>query len=108
MAEQKATAAEVYRARCSDVERLLDMLREEVAHHAEFAATEPRDWGFAGDLGHVRDLLLEALAFLAQQDRDDIERRLESTTEEGREPGGIEPGHRGVHATQGGGRPRGA
>jgi len=84
MAERKTTAAETYRARRSDVDKLLDMLREEVAHHAEYAATEPRDWGFAGDLGHVRDVLVEALAFLAQQDRDDIERRLASTTEEGR------------------------
>jgi hypothetical protein len=84
MAERKTTAAEAYKARRSDVERLLDMLREEVAHHAEYAATEPRDWGFAGDLGHVRDLLVEALAFLAQQDRDDVERRLESPDTEGR------------------------
>jgi hypothetical protein len=84
MTERKTTAAEAYRARRSDVETLLDMLREEVAHHAEYAATEPRDWGFAGDLGHVRDLLVEALAFLAQQDRDDVERRLGHTEEEGR------------------------
>ena len=84
MAEAKTTAAEAYRSRRLDVEKLLDMLREEVAHHAEFAATEPRDWGFAGDLGHVRDLLVEALAFLAQQDRGDIERRLKSCGTEGR------------------------
>jgi hypothetical protein len=84
MAERKTTAAEAYKARRSDVERLLDMLREEVAHHAEYAAKEPRDWGFVGDLGHVRDLLVEALAFLAQQDRDDVERRLESPGKEGR------------------------
>ena len=84
MAERKTTAAEAYLTRRSDVERLLDMLREEVAHHAEYAATEPGDWGFAGDLGHVRDLLVETLAFLAQQERDDIQRRLESITEEGR------------------------
>ena len=84
MAERKTTAAKAYRARRRDVERLLDILREEVAHHAEYAATEPRDWSFAGDLGHVRDLLVEALAFLAQQDRDDVERRLESIGKEGR------------------------
>ncbi|MCK4283688.1 MAG: hypothetical protein KAX44_05175 [Candidatus Brocadiae bacterium] len=82
--ESGLSAATVYRSRRRDVDRLLDMLREEVAHHAEYAATEPRDWGFAGDMGHLRNLLIEALAFLAQQDRDDVERRLESTTEEGR------------------------
>ena len=84
MTERKTTAAEAYQARRRDVEKLLDMLREEVAHHADYAAKEPRDWGFAGDLGRVRDLLVEALAFLTQQDRDDIERRLESPGKEGR------------------------
>ena len=82
--ESGLSAATVYRSRRIDVEKLLGMLDEEVAHHAEYAAKEPRDWGFAGDLGHVRDLLVEALAFLSQQDRDDIERRLESPGKEGR------------------------
>jgi hypothetical protein len=69
-------AERVYQACRQDVDRLLDMLKEEVTHHAEAAAREPGDWGFAGDLGHVRELLTEALAFLAQQDASDIERRL--------------------------------
>jgi len=43
MAERKTTAAEAYQARRRDVEKLLDMLREEVAHHAELAAREPRE-----------------------------------------------------------------
>ena len=69
-------AARTYQARRRDVEKLLDMLKEEVAHHAEFAAKEPGDWGFAGDLGHVREQLVETLSFLAQQDASDVERRL--------------------------------
>ena len=76
MAEQKDTAAEVYQARRRDVDSLLDMLRDEVAHHAAYAATEPGDWCFAGDMGHLRELLVEALCFLAQQETEDVERRL--------------------------------
>lgn len=69
-------AATQYRSRRKDVEKLLDMLREEVAHHAEFAAKEPGNWGCVGDMGHTRELLVEVMSFLAQQDAADIERRL--------------------------------
>jgi len=78
-------AAQAYQARRRDVEKLLDMLKEEVAHHAEAAAREPGNWGFAGDLGHVRELLVEVLSFLTEQDAADIERRLaENSSHEGR------------------------
>ena len=70
------SAETVYRSRRKDVDALLEMLKEEVAHHAEFAGKEPGDWSLVGDLGHVRELLVEALSFLAQQEPGDVERRL--------------------------------
>lgn len=84
MAQRKMTAPEAYRARLRDVERLLDMLKDELAHHAEYAARQPRDWGYAGDLGHMRDLLKGAMVSLSQQGPRDIERRLKSAAQEGR------------------------
>ncbi len=84
MTERKTTASEVYQTRRRDVEKLLVMLAEEVGHHAEFAAKEPRDWGHAADLAHIRDLLKAAMVTLSQQAPEDIERRLKSTREEGR------------------------
>jgi hypothetical protein len=74
LAQRQATMLYVERLR--DVEALLDMLKEEVAHHAEFARKEGIDFGHCGDLGHMRQLLVEALAFLAQQEPEDVERRL--------------------------------
>jgi hypothetical protein len=73
-AQRQATMLYVERLR--DVEALLDMLKEEVTHHAEFARKEGVDFGHAGDLGELRRQLIEALAFLAQQEPEDVERRL--------------------------------
>jgi len=85
MAERKQTAAQAYQARRRDVDKLADMLKEEVAHHAEFAQKDGVNWAHAGDLGHVRELLVEALAFLAQQEPGDVARRLqEELSKEGR------------------------
>ncbi len=74
--ESGLSAETVYRSRRKDLDALLEMLKEEVAHHAEFAQTEGVDWSSAGDLAHVRELLVEALSFLAQQEPEDVERRL--------------------------------
>ena len=54
--------------RRQDVLGLLDLLREEIARHAEFAAKDGPDWGHVGDLGSLRESLVEALVQLAQQD----------------------------------------
>jgi len=70
------SAETVYRSRRKDVDALLEMLKEEVAHHAEFAQTAGVNYAHAGDLGHVRELLVEVLSFLAQQEPEDVERRL--------------------------------
>lgn len=74
--QTKRTAAAAYEARRRDVAKLLDMLKEELAHHAEFAGKESANWGFAGDLSYVQGLLIDALCFLAQQEPGDVARRL--------------------------------
>ena len=85
MAERKQTAAEAYEARRRDVDKLADMLKEEVAHHAEFAQKDGVNWAHAGDLSYVQGLLVDALSFLAQQEPGDVVRRLqEELSKEGR------------------------
>jgi hypothetical protein len=70
------SAETVYRSRRKDVDALLDWLHLEVEQHAAFTEKEGVDFGHCGDLGHMRQLLVEALAFLAQQEPEDVERRL--------------------------------
>jgi hypothetical protein len=70
-------AAQAYQARRRDVEKLLRMLKEEVARHAATRqAKAPGSWAFVGDLAHVRELLFEAMVFLSQQGASAIEEHL--------------------------------
>jgi hypothetical protein len=56
------TAAEKYADHQTDIGALLDLVGEEMRVHAEAAAKEPKDWGFAGTLGNVRNTLKQVLA----------------------------------------------
>ena len=69
-------ATDAYAARRRQIDKLLERLRAEIDHHADYARKEGIDSGHAGDLGHVKELLLDALAFLAQREPEDIKREL--------------------------------
>ena len=70
-------AKELYTSRKRDVAALLDWLELELGQHADYAEAEGVDYGHCGDLGHVREKLIETLAFLAQRDEKDIEDALD-------------------------------
>lgn len=70
-------AKDLYTHRKRDIAALLDWISLEVDQHAEYAETEGVDYGHCGDLGHVREKLIETLAFLAQRDEKDIEDALD-------------------------------
>ena len=53
----RQTAAERYADHQQDIGVLLDLVAEELRVHAERAAENPKDWGYAGDLGRVRESL---------------------------------------------------
>ena len=74
----KPTAAETYRAHQADIATLLDCLRQELERHAARQTQEPRNWGLAGDLGHVRHELKELLVFaMGRFDTAAAERQME-------------------------------
>ena len=70
-------ANDLYAARRRDITALLDWLGLEVDKHADYAGEEGLTFAHAGDLGHVRNKLVEALSFLAQRDKSDIESALD-------------------------------
>lgn len=72
----KQTASELYTQRREDIARLIDWLDLELGKHQAKAEAEPRDWGYAGDLGNVRAKLIRAVAFLTNQEPEDIENLL--------------------------------
>jgi hypothetical protein len=65
-------AAATYAQRREDVARLVDWIELELERHRVRAKANPTDWGYPGDLGRVRDTLIDALAFLAGSDPDQI------------------------------------
>lgn len=69
-------AKDVYTSRKRDIAALLDWLELELDKHAEYAQKEGLTLAHAGDLGHVREKLIETLAFLAQRDGQDIKEAL--------------------------------
>ena len=67
------TAAETYAARCNDIARLMDVLQMELDKHADAAKADPRNWGFAGSLGKVRNDLIDLVGFMSGMDREHVE-----------------------------------
>ena len=72
----KQTASDLYTQRREDIARLIDWLGLELDKHQAKAEAEPSDWGYAGDLGNVRAKLIRTVAFLANQEPEDIENLL--------------------------------
>lgn len=80
----RQTAAQAYQMHQNDVGALLDLIGQEMKHHAEYAKTDGLHWGHVGDVMHTRKCLIEVLAQLAQQDEAFIEKHL-AEMREGRE-----------------------
>ena len=76
---KRQTAAEAYEANRRDIILLVDLLKVELGRHAERAAAQPRDWGFAGDVGSVRRRIIEVLASLSGRSEVEIEDALADT-----------------------------
>jgi hypothetical protein len=72
----KQTASELYAERREDLARLLDWLDLELGKHQAKAEAQPRDWGYAGDLGYVIEKLTQTLASLSSREPEDIENLL--------------------------------
>ena len=72
----KQTARELYDQRRQDIARVMDWIELELDKHKTNAKANPTDWGYPGDLGHVREKLIETLAFLSNSEPEDIENLL--------------------------------
>lgn len=73
MPKTEPTSSEAYAARRNDIARLMDVLQMELDKHDAAAKDSPRDWGFAGSLGKVREDLKNTVAFLSNMDPEQVE-----------------------------------
>ena len=60
----KQTAAEAYAERRNDIAILMDCIHMELETYAERAAKNPQNWGFAGDLGCIKENMTNILKLL--------------------------------------------
>ena len=60
----KETAAQSYETRRREITAMLDFLKCELDAHAERAKADGLNWGYAGDLAHIRANLKETLVFV--------------------------------------------
>lgn len=51
------TAAQAYQENAMAIDNLMRTIKNELFRHKHQAAAEPKDWGYAGDLTHYRELL---------------------------------------------------
>ena len=72
----KQTASELYNERREDIARVLDWIWLELDKHHTAAKASLGDWSNAGDLGHVREKLIETLASLSNREPETIENLL--------------------------------
>jgi hypothetical protein len=72
----KENVSETYQARRNDIAVLLDLICEEVKAHAATAEEDGLHWGHTGDLGALRQTLVQALAQISAQDEATIEEHL--------------------------------
>ena len=69
---QREDAPTAYRRLKRNVEVMLDLIAADVAAHGTRAAADPRNWGYAGDLGEILSRLVDCLVFLGNyQDEDE-------------------------------------
>ncbi|MFH1022115.1 MAG: hypothetical protein V1809_01860 [Planctomycetota bacterium] len=59
--EAPKTAMQAYAERQQDIGALMDLIGEEIRVHADAAAKDPAAWGYAGDLGRIRESLKDTL-----------------------------------------------
>lgn len=62
----KQTAAHAYAERYNQARELIERLGKRLRVHRDLQSLDPRNWGYAGDLAHINDELLQALAFMAE------------------------------------------
>jgi hypothetical protein len=60
----KQTAAEAYAERRNDIAIIMDCIKMELETHAERAAAQPKNWGFAGDLASIKENMTNILKSL--------------------------------------------
>ena len=66
-------ATRLYEQRQKDCERLVELLKTELQAHRERRGKDSVNYGFIGDLVHVREGLKDVVVFLSQRTEAEVE-----------------------------------
>ncbi len=66
--QPKQTAAEAYATRAAEIDAQLKRLAQQLAAHRRDHEANPKSWALVGDLGHIHEILDEAIDFLGTMD----------------------------------------
>ena len=85
----KKTAKSEYARIKTESKTLLKLIGEELKDHNREAKEDGPHWGHVGDLGHIKELMIELLTFARNADDEDkmleqIEQELKSENKESR------------------------
>jgi len=64
VAMKTTTPSDAYAAARQRLDRQMTRLQAHLDRHASLAAANPKDWGPPSDLGHVAEILEDAIEFL--------------------------------------------
>ena len=80
-----------------DIDTIMECIRLELDKEDKQAKEEPKNWGYVGDVRHVREELKEVLCFLMGQEGSDemVEEHLEEMRETAKETGKGQEGREG-------------
>ncbi|MCC5786900.1 MAG: hypothetical protein JJU33_09385 [Phycisphaerales bacterium] len=81
MTTTNETASQAYAKRSADIARLIDVLQMELEAHAKRAALADKHWGYPGDLGRIREGLIELVMSTSGMERERIEDFLAESNE---------------------------
>ena len=73
MTTTNETASQAYAKRRSEIARLIDVLQMELDAHAKRAALADKHWGYPGDLGRIREGMIELVMSMSGMERERIE-----------------------------------
>jgi len=62
--ERTETAGEAYSRRAADIKAQIETLTVRLEMHRGSHKDRPADWGYVGDLGHLKEILANAIEFI--------------------------------------------
>jgi len=62
------TTDEIYKTKLKEIESIIESLKNNFKKHSDRQAADPKNWGFVGDLGYLKNELLNLNKYFSGED----------------------------------------